>query len=636
MKKHVTHSLGLATTVLCWGWCVVLAPLNARAAVTFTHDTVINLGDTTYDGQDIVIQACTVTVNGAHAFKGVQVTGGGVLTHSPTTPAQDFSLQLTITNTLLVDGSSAIDVSGRGYVNDASLGALTLGNTTAGAASGSSGGSYGGLGAGGQANVTYGDYRNPNELGSAGAQGKGEGGAGGGLLRISAASAQIDGQLLANGGNAVDNGLMFNPGGAGGSGGGIWLNVGSLSGSGLIAANGGEPALQWGGGGGGGRVAVYYGAVNDFDLANRVTAHGANGNGTGSVGTVYLKPSGAPGELLLASHGTPTGVWTPLGTATDAVFQVENLVISGTNVVAAPAHQMPVQAGSVTVANGALLTHQPTTPAQEFSLRLTATNSLLVDSSSAIDVSGCGYVDDYTWGAFTLGNTTSGAAVGRSGGSYGGLGGAADGIGAPYLSGQPNSTYGDPHNPNELGSAGAGLYGFGGAGGGLVRISAATAQIDGVLLANGANPAGDGGGGSGGGIWLNVGALSGSGRIAADGGTASYWGAAGGGGRVAIYAVQWNFPKAAIAAGVGTGGPAGAQSGTVLFGPTTRLSSSRAGPSLTFSWPALATGYRLESTANLANPVTWTPVTNSVTVLGEQNTVTVDLTGPTRFFRLNQ
>jgi hypothetical protein len=144
---------------------------------------------------------------------------------------------------------------------------------------------------------------------------------------------------------------------------------------------------------------------------------------------------------------------------------------------------MPIQAGSIAVINGATLTHQPTTSAQEYSLRLTITNNLLVDSSSAIDVSGRGYVDDSTLGALTLGNTNTGGASGLSGGSYGGLGAAAGG-------GQANSTYGDYHNPNELGSAGAGPAASGnggGAGGGLVRISAASAQIEGALLANGAD-----------------------------------------------------------------------------------------------------------------------------------------------------
>jgi len=75
-------------------------------------------------------------------------------------------LRLTVAGEVLVDASSKIDVSGRGY-----LGNYTLGNTTTGGATGTSGGSYGGLGCsdGGSANAVYGDHRDPNELGSGGA-----------------------------------------------------------------------------------------------------------------------------------------------------------------------------------------------------------------------------------------------------------------------------------------------------------------------------------------------------------------------------------------------------------------------------------------------------------------------------------
>jgi RHS repeat-associated protein len=67
-----------------------------------------------------------------------------------------------------------------------------------------------------------------------------------------------------------------------------------------------------------------------------------------------------------------------------------------------------------------------------------------------------------------------------------------------------------------------------------------------------------------------------------------------------------------------------------------RLSWSGVGKTLTLSWPASATGYLLQSTSNLAGAVTWNPVTNSVTVDGDQNTVTVDITSQGRFFRLKK
>jgi hypothetical protein len=67
-----------------------------------------------------------------------------------------------------------------------------------------------------------------------------------------------------------------------------------------------------------------------------------------------------------------------------------------------------------------------------------------------------------------------------------------------------------------------------------------------------------------------------------------------------------------------------------------RLSWLGVGKTLTLSWPASATGYLLQSTSNLAGAAAWNPVTNSVTVVGDQNTVTVDITSQGRFFRLKK
>ena len=238
------------------------------------------------------------------------------------------------------------------------------------------------------------------------------------------------------------------------------------------------------------------------------------------MGTVYLQQTGSLGQLVINNHGTAVGLWTPLGVGTDTVFQAAMLVVSGSNVVAAAEHQMAVEAGAVSIVDGAVLTQQPTTAAQEYSLLLTVTNNLVVDGGSRIDVSGRGYLTGYT-----LGNTTNGAAGFTAGGSYGGLGGVCCGS-----SSVANGPYGDYHNPNELGS-GSGTYTGGAPGGGLARITAGVAQVDGGILANGGSgPEG----GSGGGLWLNVGTLSGSGQITANGGKGiGYDG--GGGGRVAIY-----------------------------------------------------------------------------------------------------
>ena len=60
------------------------------------------------------------------------------------------------------------------------------------------------------------------------------GAAGGGLARIQASTLQLDGSILADGGTASSSDI------GGGSGGGIWVNVNSLRGTGLIRAAGGD------------------------------------------------------------------------------------------------------------------------------------------------------------------------------------------------------------------------------------------------------------------------------------------------------------------------------------------------------------------------------------------------------------
>ena len=548
-----SDATGGSNTVSASGTGVLASALT----VVMTTNTLIATGNTAYDGQNIVVSNCTVTANGPHTFNSLRVIANGVVTHTAATNAPSV-LQLTVSGNLLVDATSKIDVTGRGYA-----GGFTVGNVTNGAATGLAGGSYGGLGVAGttgQSNPTYGDYHDPVNLGSG--SGSSSPSPGGGLIRITAGSAQIDGAILANGASATGCGAL-----AGGSGGGLLLNVGTFSGSGRLAANGGDSTYcsgSSGGSGGGGRVAVYYTTLSGFDLSNKVAAHAGAGNGAspGSVGTVYLKPGSGAGQLLLANHGTAVGLWTPLGNRTDTVFQAEALVIAGTNVIAATAGGAPIQAASLAVVTGAVLTHPVTTTNQAFALQLTVSGNLVVDASAKIDVTGRGYP-----GGYSVGTGTNGAATGLAGGSYGGLGVAG-------TTGQSNPTYGDYHDPSNLGS-GSGSSSPS-PGGGLIRITAGSAQIDGAILANGASATGCGAlaGGSGGGLLLNVGTLSGSGRLAANGGDSTYCsglsGGSGGGGRVAVYyATLSGFDlsnKVAAHAGAGNGASPGSV-GTVYLKP---------------------------------------------------------------------
>jgi len=491
--------------------------------------------DTAVRVETLLISGTNVVVAPQHQMAilvdSISITNGAELTHQPTTTTLTNSLLLSATNTLLVDGTSSINVSSRGY-----LAGYTVGNTNAGGATGFAGGSYGGLGGalGGEtANVTYGDYHNPSDLGSGGGVGD-NGGTGGGLVQITAGSAQVDGEILANGGG-------FGGGGGGGSGGGVLLNVGTLSGAGTIAANGGMGSGSLGGGGSGGRVAIYYSA-STFNLSSNVSAFGGHttaANGSGASGTVYLQQTGSAGLLVINNQGAPTTQWTPLGHTNDTVFTADSLVLSGSGTVAATVSGAPIQAGNLSLVNGAVLTHPPTTPTQSYSLLLDISNNLLVDAASSINVSDRGYLAGYT-----VGNTNAGAATSFGGGSYGGLGGAVG-------SDTDNAVYGDYHSPSDLGS-GAGNNDSGGTGGGLVQITAKSAQLDGAIEANGGDSDGGGGGGSGGGILLNVGTLSGAGTIAANGGAGSGGlGGGGGGGRIAIYCTSNTFDLSSNVTAIG-------------------------------------------------------------------------------------
>jgi RHS repeat-associated protein len=513
---------------LIWGLGLILAIRSDAAELRIDRDTLISATDTTYDGADLTVENCTLTVSGPHAFQSLHLTNNATLTHPPATATNTFSLDLVVADTLTVDSTSKIDVTGKGY-----LAGRTLGNVTEGAASSpdwacTPGGSYGGLGGllCGSTCKVYGDFRNPNELGS----GSATWGAGGGLVRIRALTMVLNGAIIANG---LSCGSVGMEPGCGASGGGIRLDAGTLSGAGMVTANGGLGKANWpaGGGGGGGRIAIYYGALDaqtPFNLETNVTVHGGTGQRHGSPGTVYLKPQSGAGALRIDSHGTTVGSWTPLGASSDAQFEVDQLVVSGAGVVVAPEHEMPIKVGHVSLLQGATLTHLAATDSLTYSLRMTVAGTLFVDSASKIDVTGKGYL-----AGRTLGNVTNGAAYATDwmyspGGSYGGLGGRS--------SGATCAVYGDYRNPNELGSGSANW----GAGGGLVRITAQGIILDGAIMAEGGTYGGQYGSsaGSGGGIRIDTATLAGAGTLSANGGEGRRdwpWGGGGGGGRVAVY-----------------------------------------------------------------------------------------------------
>ena len=413
-------------------------------------------------------------------------------------------------------------------------------------------GSYGGLGGGSFAtNPVYGDFRNPNEVGSGGGGFQGAAaGNGGGLVRIVAQSIVLDGSIRADGGSATN----FS---AGGSGGGIRLDAGSLSGIGSVSANG-SPAspLAGGGGGGGGRIAIYYQSAPTFNSTN-VSAFGATFTGSsinGGAGTVYLQgPTRESGELVVDNNNlaTPVASTTPISLSPGTTLSLTHLrvnraarakldnalTLSGTLEVASASEFVvadKVTANSINLAGGGILTHASTTGNTAFKLDINV-QELTIDAASRIDVSGRGFLGGGRPGnpSATLGMTPGFVPLNGSGtaGSYGGIGGNFHGCVECALRRFPKSQ-------RILVAAAVDFQGAAaGSGGGLTRIVAQTISLHGSIRANGGSADGTGAGGSGGGIRIDVGTLQGSGTIAANGsaGFVPAGGGGGGGGRIAIY-----------------------------------------------------------------------------------------------------
>ena len=361
----------------------------------------------------------------------------------------------------------------------------------------------------------------------------------------------LDGTLCANG---QSGGGDYT---AGGSGGGILLDVGTLSGSGTIQANGGNPfstGSQGGGAGGGGRIAVYCDDDSAF-TPQAIEAAGNTRNRPGGAGTVYFKRGEEMTSLVFNNLGTyaEEAIPTPFDCNTNFVERVE--VLRGARV--ALTVTQAVTLASVALSNAALTVSGTLAgPELDVTLRGSSVLSHAAGDSNGVSIAastvtiGAGSMIDVSGkGAFALPETE-----GRSGGSYGGRGANSYGSSAP--------TYGDACWPTDLGSGGVGDGSS--IGGGRIGIEAETLVLDGELRANGQDGFIYRGGGSGGSILLNVSALSGAGVLKANGGcNGSYGGGAGGGGRVAVYAqdLQGFAPSALEAKAI-----AGAEWGTVFLG----------------------------------------------------------------------
>ena len=504
------------------------APSQADATMAFgagTLWTVITTpattgeGDTTYDGLNIRVNGTTFTVNGGHTFKNVELLNGAVLTHAPATTSTETHLDVTLWS-LSIDATSRVDAAARGYLGGSRSGNDCNGRTLGNVAGSTyrAAGSFGGVGGAfdGTPNPVYGSITDPAALGSGGSCGPNSrvGGNGGGWIAIHAINVVVDGTVTVNGEAGSPD---YSPGA--GSGGTVNVATSTLSGRGLLTANGGGNEI----GGGGGRIAVGYLDISTMDTS-RIRALGGQGSSRrGANGTVFLRSvEGGNGTLVIDGQGASsefTTLQVPGGYVFDDI-QLRN----GAQVVA----DTPILvAGTLSVLGGSTLTHSLES---EAGLRIRAAR-VVVDETSAIDVSARGYRGGGRDGNGACEGRTLGGVSGatyRAGGSYGGFGGVVEG--------SSNPPYGQPDQAIYLGSGGScgPNSRVGGNGGGLVAIEASElVEVNGRIAANGQDGSRDcqPGGGSGGSVNIKTSLLRGTGTITANGGGVEV---GGGGGRVVV------------------------------------------------------------------------------------------------------
>jgi hypothetical protein len=235
-----------------------------------------------------IVNAATLVSDDLALSGNLQLLGGGVLSVPPATvtPKRVYGMQLVVDGTVTIDATSRIDVNGRGYPADSWSGPdfmQTLYGCHAGIRSNL-----------GSTDCTYGRYERARFAGSAGTQAGSCPARGGGFAEIHASSLVLNGTITANG----EKGYHTTGGGAGG---GIHVEVGTLSGTGSFQVRGEN---YYGGGNqnaGGGRISVYYDTANTF-TGSYATGSNNNGASAGS-GTAFVKQTSAPyGQLIVDNN----------------------------------------------------------------------------------------------------------------------------------------------------------------------------------------------------------------------------------------------------------------------------------------------------------------------------------------------
>ena len=308
-SKNTTLAIDALTTTddfLSIGDTITISALSVGGSLTMTGG-VADIGtidiavDALFDSNAVL----TVTQDVLTVGDFLRIKDTALLTHPKAVEGEARRLHIT-TKDVLLGPNAKIDVTEKGW--PAGIG---VGGTPEFASDGNCGGSNGGFGANGSTgtyNCVIGrpgsSPRNPTEPGGGGASYV----HGGGVVLIDAAgAAQIDGQILADGGSGLNV--------AGGAGGSIRISATGISGAGAVHAKGGTAPTKgkvYTGAGGGGRIALrnygfLEGSFLPLVLPENVLVHGG-GNHAGA-GTVFFEPKTAThGTLLVNNTSGPSTV----------------------------------------------------------------------------------------------------------------------------------------------------------------------------------------------------------------------------------------------------------------------------------------------------------------------------------------
>ncbi|MEM7480682.1 MAG: carboxypeptidase regulatory-like domain-containing protein [Acidobacteriota bacterium] len=228
-------------------------------------------------------------------------------------PATGGVVRMVATRSVVIEAGAVVDVTGEGFAGGAHWEWFGYAPAEVSPSSAGVGGSHGGLGQATQTGYGVGESYDsvfwPQLAGGGGGPRRfstsAPGQPGGGVIEIETPSLLLDGELRARGGETAAQ--------SGGGGGTVLLRVGSLAGSGLIDASGGDSpgctSVGSMGGGGGGRIALHVDGLSGFDPATQTRAWGGERGLCWShpryagPGTVYLRDAEATHGQLLVDNG---------------------------------------------------------------------------------------------------------------------------------------------------------------------------------------------------------------------------------------------------------------------------------------------------------------------------------------------